>query len=153
MPTFDPNHPQNGDRVEADLLRNNFNALNDRAGELAGQIAAIPAGAPGQDGQDGRDGTDGQPGVGIAELRDNGDGRVIVVLTNGTEQGPFIVASGPAGRDGTSLVMSGDWNNGTGYTAGSVVAYEGQLYVAMDYVMGAPPVMDGRWRLLSITGP
>jgi hypothetical protein len=63
MPTFDPNHPQNGDRVEADLLRNNFNALNDRDGELAAQIAAIPAGPKGDPGIPGRDGIDGQPGI------------------------------------------------------------------------------------------
>ena len=144
-PSFPPSH---GDLTSA-AFRANFNGLDEK---LTGQIAGIPAGAPGRDGRDGVDGR------GIAELRDSGDGtgRVIVVLTDGAEHGPFTVGTGPAGadgRDGTGLVMSGDWNNGTGYTAGSVVAYEGQLYVAMDYVMGAPPVMDGRWRLLSITGP
>ena len=31
MPVFNPNEPQNGETVDADLLRNNFNAINDTA--------------------------------------------------------------------------------------------------------------------------
>ena len=34
MPTFNPNEPQNGETVDADLLRNQFNALNDKVPAL-----------------------------------------------------------------------------------------------------------------------
>ena len=37
---FYPNEPQNGEPVDANFIRNQFNALND-------EIIAIPAGPPG----------------------------------------------------------------------------------------------------------
>jgi len=90
MATFDPNHPQNGDEVEADLLRNNFNALNEK-------IDAVPAGPPGPAGADGQPGAEGR---GVAEVYDSGDGRAMVRMTDGATYGPFTVAGGPAGPQG-----------------------------------------------------
>ena len=86
---FDPSLPANGAQVRSDELRSQFNALKTL-------IDGVPAGPVGPDGPAGRDGT------GIAEVRDCGDGtgRVIVVLTDGSEQGPFSIASGPAGPAG-----------------------------------------------------
>jgi len=88
MATFDPNHPQNGDEIEADLLRNNFNALNDR-------ISGIPAGPQGEQGPPGADGRS------IVNVRDSGDGRAIVVMSDGAEYGPFSIATGPQGERGS----------------------------------------------------
>ncbi|MBI5687852.1 MAG: hypothetical protein HZC54_22505 [Verrucomicrobia bacterium] len=170
MPTFDANHPQNGDEVEADLLRNNFNALNDRDGELAAQIAAIPAGQqgpPGEPGPAGPAGADstvpgpaGADGRGIANVRDNGDGRVVIDMSDYTSYGPFYAASGPPGATGApgepgpGFNLRGDWDAWTGYARADVVAYNGNLYVAFaDGLSGPPPDMDARWRLLTITGP
>lgn len=61
MPTFDPLHPQNGDTADADLLRDQFNALK-------GLIDALPSPLPGPQGEAGppgpagRDGSDGASG-------------------------------------------------------------------------------------------
>jgi len=52
---FNPNEPQNGDEVDADFLRNQFNALNDK-------IDAIPAGPQGPTGAQGDPGPAGPQG-------------------------------------------------------------------------------------------
>ena len=103
--SFDPSLPANGSEIRAAELRGQLNGLKHL-------IDALPAGQQGPPGKDGRDGVDGEPGQpgpagadgrGIAELRDSGDGtgRVIVVLTDGSEQGPFTIASGPQGERGS----------------------------------------------------
>ena len=56
MPTFLPNEPQNGETVDADVLRNQFNSLND-------SITAIPAGPAGPQGIPGVQGAQGQIGA------------------------------------------------------------------------------------------
>ena len=55
MPTFDPNLPQNGQATDADVLRAQFNALNDK-------IEAVPAGSSGPQGPAGADGAPGPQG-------------------------------------------------------------------------------------------
>jgi len=52
MPTFLPNEPQNGENVDADLLRDQFNSLNNK-------IDAVPAGPPGPQGPQGPQGPPG----------------------------------------------------------------------------------------------
>ena len=52
MPTFDPNVPQPGDKLDADVVRNQLNALNEK-------IDAIPAGPPGPQGPQGPQGPPG----------------------------------------------------------------------------------------------
>ena len=56
MPIFNPNEPQNGETVDADLLRNQLNALNDA-------INIIPVGPQGPQGVSGNDGAPGPQGV------------------------------------------------------------------------------------------
>ena len=118
MPTFDPNHPQDGEDVEADLLRNNFNALNDKIeaiptpqqgppGEKGGPGERGEKGDPGKPGPAGPPGADstvpgpaGNDGRGITNVRDNGDGRVVIDMTDYASYGPFYAASGPVGPQG-----------------------------------------------------
>ena len=134
-------------------------------------VAGGPAGPPGDRGSDGSPGpagNDGAPGSqgpqgndgrSVVNVRDSGDGRAIVDMNDGSSYGPFTVAGGPAGpqgpagNDGRSLTMRGDWNSWTGYNAGDVTAYNGNVYVAMDYASGTTPDADGRWRVMSIVGP
>ena len=52
---FNPNVPQTGDDVDADVLREQFNSLNDK-------IDTVPAGPPGPQGPQGVPGNDGAPG-------------------------------------------------------------------------------------------
>ena len=72
---FNPNEPQNGDEVDANLLRNQFNGLKDL-------IDVIPVGPPGPQGIQGVQGAQGDPGP----KGDQGD------------TGP----QGPPGHDGTA---------------------------------------------------
>ena len=55
MPVFNPNEPQNGETVDADVLRNQLNALNNK-------IDAVPAGPLGPQGVPGADGPAGPQG-------------------------------------------------------------------------------------------
>ena len=59
---FNPNEPQNGEEVDADVLRNQFNALNDSITAIPVGPAG-PAGAPGADGATGPQGLPGVPGA------------------------------------------------------------------------------------------
>ena len=52
MPTFDPNVPQPGDKLDANVVRDQFNSLNDK-------IDAVPAGPPGPQGPQGPQGPPG----------------------------------------------------------------------------------------------
>jgi hypothetical protein len=52
MATFDSTRPVNGDLIDADLLRDNFNALKTL-------IDAVPAGPQGPPGNDGAPGAEG----------------------------------------------------------------------------------------------
>ncbi len=56
MSTFDPLNPQNGQVADADLLRNQFNALK-------GLIDTVPVGPKGDPGNDGAPGPQGPAGV------------------------------------------------------------------------------------------
>ena len=56
MPAFNPNVPQPGQKLDADVVRNQFNALNDK-------IDAVPAGPAGPQGVPGNDGAPGPQGV------------------------------------------------------------------------------------------
>ena len=59
MPVFNPNEPQNGETVDADLLRNQFNALKD----LIDVVPVGPAGPPGPQGVQGAQGDPGPQGL------------------------------------------------------------------------------------------
>jgi hypothetical protein len=126
-------------------------------------IASGPQGAPGNDGAPGPSGNDGQPGPEgrhVTNVIDNGDGRCIVVMSDGANYGPFSVANGPQGpagapgEPGPNFNMRGDWEAWSGYNRGDVVAYNGNIYVSFaDGVSGPPPDQDSRWKLLTIVGP
>jgi hypothetical protein len=59
-----------------------------------------PQGDIGPQGDAGPAGDPGPAGNGIANVYDNGDGRVVIQTTDGNSYGPFYAASGPAGADG-----------------------------------------------------
>jgi hypothetical protein len=107
--TFDPNIPQPLTPLDAVQIRNQLNALKE----------LIDAGVPGPA---------GPPGVGIASVQDAGDGRVLLVMTDGSSTGPWEVVSGPpgpqgpAGNDGRGVSDVVDNQNGSfslTYTDGS----------------------------------
>jgi len=67
-------------------------------------IASGPQGERGSDGGPGPEGPAGpagNDGRGIASVRDSGDGRAIVVMSDGAEYGPFSIATGPQGERGS----------------------------------------------------
>jgi hypothetical protein len=155
MPTFNPNEPQNGDDIDADILRDNFNALK-------GEIDALPAplqGPPGPKGDKGDPGQPGPEGRHVGGVDDNGSGQAIIHMSDGALYGPFTVASGqqgaagPAGSPGPGPTLRGDWNSAATYTPADVVAYNGNIYIAFDTASGSAPDSDARWRLLSVVGP
>jgi hypothetical protein len=165
MPTFDPSHPQNGDDVDADLLRNNFVALKDEIDALLAPLQG-PPGPKGDTGEKDDAGDPGEPGPagadgrGIMNIRDNGDGRAVIEMSDYSTYGPFYVASGPqgqpgaAGPPGPNFNMRGDWQAWDVYNRGDVIAHNGNLYVSFaDSISGPPPDQDTRWKLLTITGP
>ena len=92
MPTYDPLNPQNRQTADADFLRNQLNALK-------GLINTVP---PGQVGPPGPQGVPGADGRGIASVNDDGTGRAVVALTDGSTCGPFSIASGPQGPEGNA---------------------------------------------------
>ena len=169
--SFDRNLPANGSNVRSDELRAQFTGLKDL-------IDAVPAGPPGPQGEvgpDGPAGRDGDPGPAgpagaegqpgpegrhVTGVNDDGTGRAVIVMSDGGNYGPFTVASGPQGPAGSpgdpgpNFNMCGDWDVGSGYSRGDVVAYGGNIYVSFaDGVYNTPPDQDARWKLLSITGP
>jgi len=115
--TYDPTWPPGPVVVAATKMREQFTGLK-------ALIDATPAGPqgpagekgdkgdPGDAGPAGNNGADGQPGpVGeggpegpagraIVGIRDNGDGRALIDMSDGTTYGPYIIASGPAGPPG-----------------------------------------------------
>ena len=130
MPTFDPNFPPHDSELLSEPFRNQFNSLNDKIEAIPDpqQGPPGPAGADGQPGQPGADGqpgpagADGSPGTNgadgrsVVNVRDSGDGRAIVDMSDGTSYGPFTVANGPAGAQGNP---GNDGSPGPGGPAGS----------------------------------
>ena len=57
-------------------------------------------GANGNDGGQGPQGAPGVDGVSISNVYDDGSGRAVVQLSNGSSYGPFTIASGPQGQQG-----------------------------------------------------
>jgi hypothetical protein len=91
--SFDPAIPQNGALIDAVPVRDNFTGLKDL-------IDAIPAGPPGPQGEQGPQGPQGNDGRSVVNVYDDGSGRAIVQMSDGTTYGPFTIASGPPGADG-----------------------------------------------------
>ncbi|MFA7006459.1 MAG: hypothetical protein WC429_20625, partial [Verrucomicrobiia bacterium] len=126
-------------------------------------IASGPQGDRGSDGSPGPAGNDGQPGPEgrhVSNVMDYGDGRAIIIMSDGTNYGPYAIANGPQGpagppgEPGPNFNMRGDWEAWSGYSRGDVVAYNGNIYVSFaDGVSGPPPDQDPRWKLLTIVGP
>ncbi|MBI5684524.1 MAG: hypothetical protein HZC54_05560 [Verrucomicrobia bacterium] len=59
-----------------------------------------PQGPPGNDGAPGAEGPAGPEGRHITNVWDNGDGRAVVQMSDGSSYGPFTIASGPEGPQG-----------------------------------------------------
>ncbi|MCX6900392.1 MAG: hypothetical protein NT105_17065 [Verrucomicrobia bacterium] len=95
--SFHPDLPVNGTKTDANLLRENFNALNDK-------IDAVPAGPPGPAGEKGEKGDQGEPGPAGPAGADS------TVPGPAGEPGP-AGSQGPAGE--VSLTQLSDAINGT----------------------------------------
>jgi hypothetical protein len=96
---FDPTKPVNGSLIVAAELRGQFTGLKDLIDAIPpGQIG--PAGPAGHDGVDGAQGPAGADGRSIVNVYDDGSGRAIVQMSDGSTYGPFTIASGPPGADG-----------------------------------------------------
>jgi len=85
MAAYDPNFPPCNAELTAASFRTGFNRLHHT---LATQIPAIP---PGQQ---------GPPGVDVADIRNNGNGTLTVIMTDATKFGPFTLPPGPQGPPG-----------------------------------------------------
>lgn len=113
--SFNPSLPVNGSQIRAGELRGQFNGLK----ELIDNSSGGQPGPPGPAGADGR---------GIAAVNDSGDGRCVIVLTDGSSAGPFTVASGPQGiqgergSDGSPGPMGGDGPAGPAGSDGVSIA-------------------------------
>ena len=62
-----------------------------------------PQGVPGNNGSDGApgpQGPQGNDGVSVSNVYDDGTGRAVIQLSNGSSFGPFTIASGPQGMTG-----------------------------------------------------
>jgi hypothetical protein len=91
--SFDPTKPVNGSLIVAAELRGQFNGLKDL-------MDAIPPGGVGPQGPQGEPGPAGADGRSIVNVYDDGSGRAIVQMSDGSTYGPFSIASGPAGAEG-----------------------------------------------------
>jgi hypothetical protein len=97
--SFDPTKPVEGTEIDAAELRNQFNGLKTL-------LDAVPAGPPGPQGPAGAEGApgaqgpQGNDGRSVVNVYDDGMGRAVVQMSDGTTYGPFTIASGPAGADG-----------------------------------------------------
>jgi len=67
-------------------------------------VASGPAGPQGDRGSDGGQGPAGNDGRSVVNVRDSGDGRAIVDMSDGSSYGPFTVAGGPQGPQGNNGV-------------------------------------------------
>jgi hypothetical protein len=94
--SFDPTKPIEGTEIDAAELRTQFNGLKTL-------IDAVPPpipGPPGPQGLQGEQGPQGNDGRSVVNVYDDGSGRAIVQMSDGTTYGPFTIASGPPGADG-----------------------------------------------------
>jgi len=90
MPAFDPTQPVADSDLISAPIRDNFNALKQL-------IDAVPPGPVGPPGPAGSNGADGRS---VVNVYDDGSGRCVVQLSDGTTFGPFSIASGPTGTQG-----------------------------------------------------
>jgi len=96
---FNPNVPQPGDDLDANVIRNQFTSLKD----LIDDGIAGPQGEQGPPGEPGEPGPQGEPGAEgrhVSNVADNGSGQAIIEMSDSTTYGPFTVASGPQGDQG-----------------------------------------------------
>jgi hypothetical protein len=84
---FDPNLPRNNSPVSSAELRGQFTSLK-------ALIDAVPAGPQGPPGPA------GPAGIHVVAVSDNGDGRAIIEMSDGSTYGPYAIASGPPGPQG-----------------------------------------------------
>ena len=124
--SFDPTRPIAGVDVDANELRAQFNALNDK-------IEAIPPPIPGQKG-------------------DKGDPGESIVGPPGS-QGP-AGNDGAPGPVGPAYNMCGAWVAGQNYNAGDAVNFNGLQYVAQTAIMSpwSQPDANAEWLQVTTKG-
>ena len=99
MPIFQPNEPQNGEHVDADVLRDQFNSLNDK-------IDAAPVGPPGPPGPQGPQGDPGGLAPVTADLSLNNH-NLVDVLSLAFGGNTVLDLGGAQLKDGTPGGNSG----------------------------------------------
>ena len=108
---FDPALPRTGSRASSAEMRSQFTALKALIDAIPPPIHGPPGpqGEQGPQGFSGRDGAEGPTGPqgpagadgrSIVNVYDDGAGRAIVQMSDGSTYGPFTVATGPQGAQG-----------------------------------------------------
>jgi hypothetical protein len=97
--SFDPTKPVNGSLIVAAELRGQFTGLKDLIDAIPPSLPG-PPGEKGDKGDTGDQGPTGAEGRSVVNVYDDGSGRAIVLMSDGTTYGPFTIASGPPGNDG-----------------------------------------------------
>jgi len=108
---FDPALPRTGSRASSAEMRSQFTSLKALIDAIPPPIPGPPGpqGEQGPQGYSGRDGAEGPTGPqgpagadgrSIVNVYDDGSGRAIVQMSDGTTYGPFAIASGPVGPQG-----------------------------------------------------
>ena len=145
MPTFNPNEPQNGETVDADVLRNQFNSLKDLidivpvgpAGPPGPDGPAGPAGAPGAQGPDGVQGDAGVQGDQGSQGEDGAQG-----------------AKGDQGADGANGVQGVPGDTGPQGPAGPATESDPifAASAAAQFVAGDKATLDSALQSVVLTG-
>ena len=112
--SYDPTKPIEQELIDAAELRSQFAGLKTLIdagvpGATGPQGPQGPQGAPGDAGPQGNTGADGRAIVNVA---DDGSGRAVIQMSDGGSYGPFTVASGPQGPQGTPGDQGPQGNNG-----------------------------------------
>ena len=148
--SFDPTKPVNSSLIVAAELREQFNGLK------AIIDARPPAqkgdkGDPGPDGPPGPQGAQGPDGRSIANILDDGYGRCLIQMGDGSTYGPFIVASGPQGGQGpqgpAGEVSANDLNNALANAIGGTSANSNGVALIAAAPNDPPTAAD--WQVLA----
>jgi hypothetical protein len=94
--SYDPTLPRDHTKIIAAELRGQFTGLK----TLMDAIPPPIPGPPGPQGIQGEPGPQGNDGRSVVNVYDDGSGRAIVQMSDGTTYGPFTIASGPPGAEG-----------------------------------------------------
>ena len=134
MPIFNPNEPQNGEKVDADVLRNQFNSLKD----LIDIVPVGPAGPQGPAGAQGPQGGQGDTGAQGVQGTQGGEG-----------------AQGDAGVEGAQGPQGVPGDTGPQGPAGPATTESDPIFAASaaaQFVLGDKAKLDSALQSVVLTG-